>query len=230
MSKISYSSLDEVWGTQLSHNNNNSNNSNNNDLSQIPIQKSVKEIQHYETQMNNNQNNNKNNNQNSKELDMYKGRAQTDYEALKEDNLKMKNIIANMNQVERTKIPENNISDDFNDYRFNSVNKVNGLFQGEKNYTPFQNDLEKKYLQDKIIHLENEFRKYKMYLNQSNENNDKDNDNNNDFIEGFSNQNDADYSADIMDLIVLIIIGLILIFVMDSLFRMGKYIGSKGKI
>lgn len=224
MSKISYSSLDEVWGTQLSHNNNNSNNSNINNSSQLPIQKSVKEIQHYETQMNNNQNNN----QNSKELDMYKGRAQTDYEALKEDNLKMKNIIANMNQIERTKIPENNISNDFNDYRFNSVNKVNGLFQGEKNYTPFQNDLEKKYLQDKIIHLENEFRKYKMYLNQSNENNDDNNDN--DFIEGFSNQNDADYSADIMDLIVLIIIGLILIFVMDSLFRMGKYIGSKGKI
>lgn len=217
MSKISYSSLDEVWGTQLNHNNDNQPNN--------PIQKSVKENQHFETQINTNKNmnTNQNPNPNTKELDMYKGRAQTDYEALKEDNLKMKNIIANMNQIERTKMPENNINEDYNQYRFNPVNKVNGLYQDEKNYTPFQNDLEKKYLQDKIIQLENEFRKYKMYLNQSNENN-EDN-----LIEGFSNQNDSDYSADIMDLIVLIIIGLILIFVMDSLFRMGKYIGSKGK-
>ena len=216
MSKISYSSLDEVWGTQLNHNNDNQPNN--------PIQKSVKENQHYETQIktNKNMNINTNLNPNTKELDMYKGRAQTDYEALKEDNLKMKNIIANMNQIERTKMPENNINEDYNEYRFNPVNKVNSLYQDEKNYSPFQDDMEKKYLQDKITHLENEFRKYKMFLNNKM--------NGEDVIEGFANEKNEESQTDIMDLIVLIVIGLILIFIMDSIFKIGKYIGSKKSV
>ena len=131
----------------------------------------------------------------------------------------MKNMIQKMNYIERNKVPENNLNEDYNDYRFNPINKVNSLYQDEKNYSPFQDNMEKKYLQDKITHLENEFRKYKMFLNNKM--------NNQDVIEGFENEKNEESQTDIMDLIVLIVIGLILIFIMDSIFKIGKYIGSK---
>ena len=134
----------------------------------------------------------------------------------------MKKMINQMNYVERNKVPENNINEDYNEYRFNPVNKVNSLYQDEKNYSPFQDDMEKKYLQDKITHLENEFRKYKMFLNNKM--------NGEDVIEGFANEKNEESQTDIMDLIVLIVIGLILIFIMDSIFKIGKYIGSKKSV
>ena len=212
MSKISYCSLEEAWGTNLDNNLKNNNHRKN------TIKKTINTHTNENDQFNDKRVLNEDNNE---ELNAYRGKSQNDYEILKKDNDKMKKMIEKMNYVERNKVPENNINEDYNDYRFNSVNKVNGLYQDEKNYGPFQDNLEKKYLQDKIIHLENEFRKYKLFLNNKFENN------NENTIEGFENKEDNRSPTDIMDLIVLIVIGLILIFIMDSLFKIGKYIGSK---
>jgi hypothetical protein len=188
MSRITYCSIEEAWGL---HNN----------IPKNPPQKAM------ETNINTITKNEENS---------FKGKSQMDYEKLKDDNMKMKKMIDEMNTVERNKVPENNINEDYNHYRFNPVNKVNSLYADEKAYTPFQEDMEKKYMQDRLTFLENEFRKYKMGM--------KVNPNEEDVIEGFENNNPQ---SDIMDLIVLIILGLIIIFVMDSLFKLGKYIGGK---
>jgi hypothetical protein len=209
MSRISYCSLEEAWG-------NNSNNNNNNNIPKINKNNVQKTLDKNNSDLNTNQ---KNNNFEDDDLNAYKGKSQNDYEILKKDNVKMKKMINQMNYVERNKVPENNINEDYNEYRFNPVNKVNSLYQDEKNYSPFQDDMEKKYLQDKITNLENEFRKYKMFLNNKM--------NGEDVIEGFANEKSDESQTDIMDLIVLIVIGLILIFIMDSIFKIGKYIGSK---
>lgn len=205
MSKISYCSLEEAWGTK----NNESPKINKNNIQQT-LEKNNSDLQHSSKDSIFDEDD---------DLNAYKGKSQTDYEMLKKDNEKMKKMIQKMNYVERNKVPENNINEDYNDYRFNPVNKVNGLYQDEKNYSPFQEDVERKYLQDKLTHLENEFRKYKMFLSNKM--------NGEDVIEGFANENNEESQTDIMDLIVLIVIGLILIFIMDSIFKIGKYIGSK---
>ena len=207
MSRISYCSLEEAWG----------NNSNNNDSPKIDKNNTQKTLIKNNSNINTKQNNNYADNDG--DLNAFKGKSQTDFELLKKDNEKMKNMIQKMNYIERNKVPENNLNEDYNDYRFNPINKVNSLYQDEKNYSPFQDNMEKKYLQDKITHLENEFRKYKMFLNNKT--------NNQDVIEGFENEKNEESQTDIMDLIVLIVIGLILIFIMDSIFKIGKYIGSK---
>ena len=79
-------------------------------------------------------------------------------------------------------------------------------------------DLEKKSLQDRFVELENEFRKYKMMMNTRNNNEEES-------IESFSNMENG--NTDIQDLIVLIVLGLIIIFIMDNIFKLGKYIGNK---
>jgi len=114
---------------------------------------------------------------------------------------------------------------EYEKYRFNPINKVNNNNNNEKVYTPFNESIEKKYLQDKINYLENEFKKYKNYYN----------DEKNNYIENFSNnvkeeENESNNNTDIIDLILLIIIGLIVIFVMNSIFNMGKSIGAKNKM
>jgi hypothetical protein len=126
------------------------------------------------------------------------------------------------------KVENNNSMVEYEKYRFNPVNKVDNN-NYEKTYSPFHESIEKKYLQDKLHFLENEFRKYKDYIenisvqeNQSIQQN-----------EQFSNSTpQAEYpqkSNDIIDLILLIIIGLIVIFVMNSIFNIGKSIGARNK-
>jgi hypothetical protein len=139
-----------------------------------------------------------------------------------------------MNNVERNKKPENNNNINYDKYRFNPENKVTSK-SNENNYTPFQESLEKKYLQDKLLFLENELKKYK-YLIEKCENDKKISNkefNNENNIENFSNnynsKNDNSYisnSNDMLDLILLIFIGLIVIFVMNSIFNIGKKIGA----
>ena len=141
------------------------------------------------------------------------------------------NVIKNMNNVERHSSSErNSLSDnidEYNRYRFNNNNKVDNN-DISKNYTPFNESIEKKYLQDKLNFLENEFKKYKNIFEKS------DSDSNNYQIENFSNSNSESNTSnkgnDIIDLILLIIIGLIVIFVMNSIFNIGKSIGSRNKI
>ena len=196
MSKISYCSLEEAWGPNIIKNNEKNNN------------------------------NTKKNDENKKdyeEINSFKSKSQNDYELLKEDNENMKKILNTMNLIERNKSPENNINEDYNKYRFNPINKVNSLYSTDKNdYKPFQDDIEKKSLQDKFIELENEFRKYKMMMNTRNNITDEET------IESFGNLIDSNNDkTDIQDLIVLIVLGLIVIFIMDNIFKLGKYLGSK---
>ena len=217
MSKISYCSLEEAWGESYNKKNNDSTNLENN----------------------NNSNNNSNNSNN-----IISNRNK--YDTLnKESQVERENVITNMNNIERNKKPENNSIVSYDKYRFNSENKVNSKSY-ENNYTPFQESLEKKYLQDKLLFLESEFKKYK-YLIEKSENNRKISNRDSymysseDSIENFSNSDNTmkddtknDYvsnnnSNDIIDLFLLIIIGLVVIFVMNSIFNIGKKIGASGK-
>ena len=196
MSKISYCSLEEAWGTSLNKK-----------------EDKYRKNQEKTEKINNNE-------KDYEELNAFKSKSQIDYESLKEDNEKMKKIINTMNLVERNKTPENNINDDYNKYRFNPINQVNGLYN-TNDYKPFQDDIEKKSLQDRFVELENEFRKYKMLMNTKNNNLNEE-----ESIESFMNFNNQN-NTDIQDLIVLIVLGLIIIFIMDNIFKLGKYMGSK---
>ena len=224
MSKISYSSLEEVWGN--SFNNNNTNNIKNNNNKKVHINSNnLNNISDNNISDNNIYDNNiydnniSSNNINHKELNISK--LEENKKLLENDkrqNEQSMKVLKDMNNVERNKIPENNINDDYNKYRFNSVNTVNSLYENNKEYSPFKDDLDKKYLQDKLIQLENDFRKYKIMINTDN-----------DTVESFSNHEEVDNSNnELLDLIVLIIIGLIIIFVMDSVFKIGKIIGARG--
>lgn len=192
MSKISYCSLEEAWGNSINKNQ---------DIDNKNTDKKEKTKDYDE------------------EINSYRSKSQMEYESLKEDNEKMKKILNTMNFVERNKTPENNINEEYNKYRFNSVNKVNGLHQDSNNYKPFEEDIEKKSLQDRFVELENEFRRYKMMMNTRNSNSEEES------IESFSNFEGN--NTDIQDLIVLIVLGLIIIFIMDNIFKLGKYMGSK---
>lgn len=199
MSKISYCSLEEAWGPSINKN----------------IENNIK---------NTDKNTNKNDESNKdyEEVNSFKSKSQSDFELLKKDNENMKKILNTMNFVERNKSPENNINEDYNKYRFNPINKVNSLYNdNEKEYKPFNDDIEKKSLQDKFVELENEFRKYKMMMNTKNNLEEES-------IENFGNLLDSNNDkTDIQDLIVLIVLGLIVIFIMDNIFKLGKYLGSK---
>jgi hypothetical protein len=210
MSKISYCSLEEAWGDSYKTNNidniDNINNINNDIIS------------------------NKNIINNKKNTENNKINTRDKYTYLNENSeIERKEIINNMNNIERNNNTENNSIVEYEKYRFNPTNKVNNN-NSEKQYSPFNESIEKKYLQDKLNFLENEFRKYKNYFeNESNTNN---------YIENFSNnskkyeENETNYnkSNDIIDLILLIIIGLIVIFVMNSIFTIGKSIGARNKV
>ena len=175
MSKISYCSLEEAWGTSY------------------------------------------------KEID---DKVDNKYE--KKDNERI-DVISNMNKVERRKMDENNSVIEYEKYRFNPENKVLKN-DSEQTYTPFNESIEKKYLQDKLNYLENEFRRYKHLFDKSQENN------NISSIENFQNESSTPNKTsnnpgnDIIDLILLIIIGLIIIFVMNSIFNIGKTIGSRNVV
>ena len=147
-----------------------------------------------------------------------------------QNKLEREDVIKNMNAVERIpKIP-NNTSSEFEKYRFNPSNNVSED-SSEKLYTPFNESIEKKYLQDKLAFLENEFKKHN-FLNMDTSTS------SNLSIENFNNVLDEEKkplqksysnsnSNDIFDLIFLIIIGLIIIFIMNSIFKIGKSIGAR---
>lgn len=198
MSKISYCSLEEAWGTSINKNQEKE------DKNKEKVHENNKKEKDYE------------------ENNSFRSQTQMDFESLKKDNENMKKMLNMMNLIERNKTPENNINEEYNKYRFNPINKVNGLYTDDKDYKPFQDDIEKKSLQDKFVELENEFRKYKMLMNTRNVNSE-----NEETIESFSNFNNENSKTDIQDLIVLIVLGLIIIFIMDNIFKLGKYLGSR---
>jgi hypothetical protein len=197
MSRISYSSLDEVWGAEF-----NINNDSKNDDSKIDS-------------INNDSNESTNKYESINKYNKLTDKSKDDREE----------IINNMNLVERN--PKNNNMEliDYNMYRINTNVKKN---DSEKKYTPFQESLEKKYLQDKLVFLENELLKYQKIIESKTKSRD--------VVERFENGNTQVSSSspspnkksnDIIDLIIIIIIGILIIFVMDSIFKMGKRIGAK---
>ena len=89
-------------------------------------------------------------------------------------------------------------------------------------YSPYKENIEKKQLHDKLLFLEKQLKYYQEQEFR------KEYEKNNETIENFGNINEMiPKSNDVIDLIILIIIGLLIIFVMDFVFKMGKKIGSK---
>ena len=157
----------------------------------------------------------------------------TDDTKKKIEEIERKNVITNMNNVERNKSCENNSLVEYNKYRFNPTNVVKNN-DTKSDYTPFNESIEKKFLQDKLNFLENEFRKYKHVFENNNKNEPLPEPQG--YLETFSNQQgetspqQQPANNDIIDLILLIIIGLIVIFVLNSIFYIGKSIGARGRI
>lgn len=146
------------------------------------------------------------------------------------EKIERENVISNMDAVERKKSCENNSVIEYNKYRLNSANNV-AQNNVEKEYSPFNESIEKKYLQDKLNFLEHEFTKYKhLFEKIDSESNQKEEN----IVENFSNEDNSKNknfkSNDIIDLILLIIIGLIVILVMNSIFTIGKKIGARNNI
>ena len=174
----------------------------------------------YKNNNNNNDDTNYKNNENNENKKYYLN---------KKSDLEKEEFANNMNNIERNSTPENNNIVEYNKYRLNPNNTVKKN-NYDQTYTPFNESIEKKFLQDKLNFLENEFRKYKHLF----ENSDKDryNESSEDTIESFKNSNESENnykSTDIIDLILLIIIGLIIILVMNSIFTIGKSIGLRNR-
>ena len=221
MSKISYCSLEEAWGDSYVKDNNKDNNKNiyvnNNDSSNNDSIKSHNSVN--DTRLNYLDEKSIKNVQNNRISNRDR------YEILnKKSDIERDNVIKNMNNIERNTTTENNQLVEYNKFRFNSSNNVEDN-NYKQDYSPFNESIEKKYLKDKLIFLENELKKYKYLIDKSESN---------DYIENFSNENNnsvqnQNHGSDIIDLILLIIIGLIIIFVLNSIFNIGKSIGSKHK-
>ena len=225
MSKISYCSLEEAWGSSYNKTNDNNlkENSNSSTTNSSNINNSIN---------NNNlkENNNKIQIRNDEKYNLLYKKSAEDYD----------NVISNMNTIERH---NNNNSEksiiEYNKYRINSSNQVtqNHIENDHslQKYMPFSDSIERKYLEDKLKFLENEILKYK-HLFEKDEYNDSSDSNTNTYIESFSNQNNSNSNSesktktnDIIDIILLIIIGLIIILVMNSIFNIGKAIGVRNK-
>jgi hypothetical protein len=141
----------------------------------------------------------------------------------------------NNNNSEENRRNYNNNNSEENRRNYNSNNSE------EKEYTPFKENIDRKYLEDKLLFLENQLKKYKILIDNKSENNDTTYSSiNSNLIEKFSNsvtgsESDSEHVAsnkhyksnDIIDLLLLIIIGLLIIFVMNSIFTIGKSIGMR---
>ena len=143
------------------------------------------------------------------------------YDLLNEKSNEVRNeVIDNMNNVERSAKNNNVKTEDYNKYRNNPDNIVKKN-DYETSYTPYKESIEKKALQDKLLFLERQMKYYKDFITKGNNENS---------IEHFDNKVDSNFksrSNDMIDLIILIIIGLLIIFVMDFVFKMGKKIGGR---
>jgi len=196
MSKINYCSLEEAWGDSYKKTleNNTIRNNNPNPENVINIYQENKQNKQYQ---------------------------ENKYDSLDEASKKNRQeLIQNMNIVERNNKGETDINkniNEYNKYRNNSFNNVSSN-DTKSEYVPFNDSIEKKYLEDKLKHLEEQYR----YLMQKNGNFN----NNNNYIENFDNKfsSTSDNSNDLFDIIVLITIGFIIIFILNSVFNLGKRI------
>jgi hypothetical protein len=138
--------------------------------------------------------------------------SDTKYNKLQEkSDSEMKSVIQNMNSIERNSDTENNLENnkitEYNKFRFNN-----------------DDSNEKKKLMEKLQYLEKELFKYKNLFEKC--------ESSRNTIEKFDNKiqdnnQPTNKVNDIFDLILLIIIGLIIILVMNSIFNIGKTISSR---
>ena len=134
---------------------------------------------------------------------------------------------------------------EFEKYKMNPMNKVaplkssynilnNDAKLSEENDNNKEYEKEKQSYKERLAFLENELQKCKNYL-EIYRNKDYTKENIENTIESFQNTNNNSYNSfstsntsnDIIDLIFLIIIGLVIIFIMNSIFKLGKSIGSR---
>ena len=173
-------------------------------------------------------------------------KTENKYENLNENSKKERNeLITNMNNVERIPIIKNETSSEFEKYRFNPKNNVSEN-DVSKIYSPFNEVIEKKYLLDKLNFLESQLNKMDVLRNSNIQSNNIENFDNNKSENNYNQNNSSSnyevsksnaeynnnhhkniYNTDIIDLIFLICIGLIIIFIMNSIFSLGKSIGIR---
>jgi hypothetical protein len=250
MPPISYCSLDEAWGMQKKFNKD-ENNINRFDKLSEDSQKernTVIDNMNY-VERNTKNNNNSPNSEGSRRdcsyadpLDLPKVVGATKEQMIPNDITSRQALIG---------------TSEFQKYRTNSMDKVvplkstsNNLNDNNDSNKSYKKDIicndiekEKQRYKERLAFLENELQKCKNYLeicrsttsptktfqNMIPENSEENT------IESFQNSNNNSYnsfytsntSTDIIDLIFLIIIGLVIIFIMNSIFKLGKSIGSR---
>ena len=247
MSKFAYCSIEEAWGESFSDNKNQNNNINNNiqnnNFSNSPSYSNIQSNQNTSRNISSEeehspqeqaltvyQRNNSFNRNSTPKFDQVKRKSESDRQS----------ILENMNLIERNKLTSIGKCEDpqsaLVNYRMNPYNVVNYYENDKKNsYAPFQESIEKKYLRDKLLFLESELRKYHQMLDQNNDlgcpskrnvpsyQSEEEEEGS---IEHFSNGSSGT-SNDFIDLIILIILGLLIIFIMDSIFKLGKTVGAR---
>jgi len=176
------------------------------------------------------------------------------FDKLNENSIKERNnVIDNMNFIERNSksnnpdperyrlSPMNNISPlksnilNRNNNIDNKTNDRNLHLSGFDQHISIENNNdnkskvnedERQSYKDRLLFLEKELEKCKNYLQMYKKENNKENLENTNIIESFQNVN-SNTGNDIIDIVFLIIIGLVIIFIMNSIFKLGKSVGSR---
>lgn len=148
----------------------------------------------------------------------------------RKENEDRENYLKNMD-----KRPRAQLSNDYQDYSNMELGmyKLRNSSEDNQSLVAVKNNNQKAHLQKRLEELERELKKYQFLLRVFDEENSNSkypkimDEGDHDTIESFSNlayKNRSHDSAkdDIIDLIVLLGIGLLIIFVLDSVFKMGK--------
>ncbi len=146
----------------------------------------------------------------------------------RKNNQDRENYLKNMD-----KTPRAQLSNDYQDVEL-GMYKLRNSPEDNQSLVAVKNNNQKAHLQKRLEELERELKKYQFLLRVFDEENSNskypkimDEENASETIESFSNLNYKNRSHDsakddIIDLIVLLGIGLLIIFVLDSVFKMGK--------
>ncbi len=145
----------------------------------------------------------------------------------RKNNQDRENYLKNMD-----KRPRAQLSNDYQDVEL-GMYKLRNSSEDSQSLVAVKNNNQKAHLQKRLEELESELKKYQFLLRVFDEENSNSkypkimDEEERDTIESFSNLNYKNRSHDstkddIIDLIVLLGIGLLIIFVLDSVFKMGK--------
>ncbi len=155
----------------------------------------------------------------------------------RKNNQDRENYLKNMD-----KSPRAQLSNDYQDMEL-GMYKLKNSMEDSRALVAVKNNNQKAHLQKRLEELERELKKYQFLLRVFDEENanskymkvmngEEEMEHHQDTIESFSNLNYKNRSHDnakddIIDLIVLLGIGLLVIFVLDSVFKMGKTFSKK---